>query len=86
MVPWASKDAGVRHCATGCGNNVEGFCGAEGRAAGFFADGAEGCAGEETGIVGFGGCAIGGFGWRSGGGCGLLGRRVRLGLGCVILV
>ncbi len=57
---WASKDAGVRHCAASGGDYVEGFCGAEGRTAGFFADGAEGGAGEETGVVGFGACTIGG--------------------------
>ena len=61
MVAWASEDAGVRHCAARGGDYVEGFGGTEGRTAGFFADGAEGGAGEETGVVGFGGCAIGGF-------------------------
>ena len=85
MVAWTSEDAGVRHCAASRGDNIEGFCSAEGRAAGFFADGAEGGAGEETGIVGFGGCTIRGFDWRSGGGCGLFGRRVGLGLGWVVL-
>lgn len=85
MVAWASEDAGVRHCAAGGWDYVEGFCSAEGRAAGFFADGAEGGAREEAGVVGFGGCAISWLHCRFRGGCGLFGRRLRLMLGWVIL-
>ena len=68
MVAGASEDAGVWHRAAGGGDYVEGFCSAEGRAAWFFADGAEGGARQEAGVVGFGGRAIRGFCCRSRGG------------------
>ncbi len=54
--------ARVRHGSSGCGDDVEAFRGAEVVPAGFFADGAEGGFGEETGVVWFGCCALGGSG------------------------
>ena len=61
----AGEDAGVGEGTAGCGDDVEGFGGGEG-SGGVIADGAEGSAREELGVVWVGGCAV--FGWGLAGG------------------
>lgn len=65
------EDAGVRHCAACCGDDVEAFGGAEVGVAGFVADGAERGGGEEARVLGIGGGAFGGLGGLLAGWCGL---------------